>query len=69
MAHSEDEWRHLLTRGQFGVLRAAGTELPFSSPLNREKRAGDFWCAAAPPLLPRMLRTFSTCCSMSKRAA
>ena len=43
VAHSDEEWRKVLTRGQFGVLRAAGTELPFSSPLNKEKRAGEFW--------------------------
>jgi peptide-methionine (R)-S-oxide reductase len=41
----EAEWRKLLTPQQFHVLRQAGTERPFSSPLDREKRAGTFQCA------------------------
>lgn len=45
VAHSEEEWRRLLTQSQFGILREAGTELPLKSPLNREKRTGTFWWA------------------------
>ena len=33
--HSDQEWRQLLTPGQYNVLRKGGTELPFSSPLNK----------------------------------
>ena len=43
---SDDEWRRLLTAPQFRVLRQHGTERPFSSPLNGEKRKGTFACAA-----------------------
>ena len=43
--HSDDEWRKLLTPGQYELLRKAGTERPFSSPLDKEKRAGVFNCA------------------------
>ncbi|MFY9696923.1 MAG: peptide-methionine (R)-S-oxide reductase MsrB [Rhodoplanes sp.] len=43
--HSEAEWRELLTPAQYDVLRQHGTERPFTSPLNREKRAGIFACA------------------------
>jgi peptide-methionine (R)-S-oxide reductase len=42
---TEDEWRKLLTPAQFSVLRQEGTERPFSSPLNNEKRKGTFVCA------------------------
>ena len=42
---SEDEWRRRLTDMQFSVLRHEGTERPFTSPLNGEKRAGVFVCA------------------------
>ncbi len=43
---SEAEWRKRLTPAQFRILRAHGTEPPFSSPLDREKRKGTFVCAA-----------------------
>jgi len=40
------EWRDELTPEQFRVLRQHGTERPGASPLNGEKRAGNFLCAA-----------------------
>ena len=43
---SEAEWRRLLTPEQFSVLREEGTEAPFTSPLNNEKRVGTFVCVA-----------------------
>jgi peptide-methionine (R)-S-oxide reductase len=43
--HTDAEWRKLLTSEQFAVLRKAGTERPYSSPLDQEKRAGMFACA------------------------
>lgn len=42
---SEDAWRKKLTRAEFQVLRQEGTERPYSSPLNEEKRKGVFACA------------------------
>ena len=42
---SEDEWRKILSKEQFNVLRKHGTEYPGSSPLNHEKRKGTFACA------------------------
>lgn len=45
VAHSDAEWHKLLTDAQYRVLREAGTERPFSSPLNDEHRAGTFACA------------------------
>ncbi|NTY60752.1 peptide-methionine (R)-S-oxide reductase MsrB [Mycolicibacterium sphagni] len=45
VTHTDAEWKKLLTPQQYNVLRDAGTELPFSSPLNDEHRAGVFSCA------------------------
>jgi peptide-methionine (R)-S-oxide reductase len=42
---SDSEWRQLLTRPQFDVLRLHRTEIPGSSPLNGEKRNGTYSCA------------------------
>ena len=39
------EWRRVLTKAQFDVLRMHATEIPGSSPLNHEKRAGTYACA------------------------
>ncbi len=46
MTLSEKEWKERLTPEQFDVLRKEGTERPFTSPLNKEKRKGIFACAA-----------------------
>lgn len=43
--YSEAKWRQLLTPEQFEVLRAQGTERPFSSPLNKEYASGTYLCA------------------------
>ncbi|HEX6010670.1 MAG TPA: peptide-methionine (R)-S-oxide reductase MsrB [Geminicoccaceae bacterium] len=45
VAHTEDEWRRMLTPAQYDVLRDHGTEPPYSSPLDHEKRPGTFRCA------------------------
>jgi peptide-methionine (R)-S-oxide reductase len=42
---TDAQWRQRLTPAQYDVLRAAGTERPFSSPLNDEHDAGVFGCA------------------------
>ncbi len=42
---SDAEWQKDLDPLQHHVLRNHGTERPFSSPLNNEKRAGVFRCA------------------------
>ena len=45
LERSEAEWRRRLSPAQFNVLRQAGTERPFSSPLDHETRPGLFACA------------------------
>jgi peptide-methionine (R)-S-oxide reductase len=42
---SDAEWRRELGPERYHVLREAGTERPFSSPLNNEHRRGTFLCA------------------------
>lgn len=45
VTHTDAEWRELLTAQQYYVLRNAGTEMPFSSPLDDEHGHGVFSCA------------------------
>jgi len=42
---TDKEWEKRLSKDAFYVLRKEGTERPFSSPLNEEKRKGVFCCA------------------------
>jgi peptide-methionine (R)-S-oxide reductase len=46
VTRSDEEWRRALTGPQYRVLRDHGTERPFTSPLNEEKRSGVYVCAA-----------------------
>ncbi|WP_298470974.1 peptide-methionine (R)-S-oxide reductase MsrB [uncultured Erythrobacter sp.] len=39
------QWRRKLSRAEYRILREAGTERAFSSPLDKEKRKGTFVCA------------------------
>ena len=43
--HGDEEWRQRLSPSAYTVLRQHGTERAFTSPLNKEKRAGTFLCA------------------------
>ena len=45
VTHTDAEWKQLLNGDQYDVLRRAGTERPYSSPLNEEHRRGTFSCA------------------------
>jgi peptide-methionine (R)-S-oxide reductase len=42
---TNEEWKSLLTDGQYYVLRQEGTERPFSSPLNKNYAPGVYVCA------------------------
>lgn len=43
---TDAEWKKLLTSEQYYILRDEGTEPAHSSPLNNEKRQGQYVCAA-----------------------
>jgi peptide-methionine (R)-S-oxide reductase len=45
ITYTDAEWKQRLTATQYAILRQEGTERPFSSPLDHEKRAGTFFCA------------------------
>lgn len=45
VTRSKAEWRAQLSPEQYKVLRDHGTERPFTSPFDAEKRAGRFHCA------------------------
>lgn len=42
---SDAQWRKKLTKQEYWILREEGTERPYTSPLNKEHRAGTFVCA------------------------
>ncbi len=46
VSKTDAEWKRLLTPEQYYILREEGTERPFSSPLDHEKRSGMYVCAA-----------------------
>ena len=45
LALDESQWKQKLSPAQFDVLRREGTERPYSSALNAEKRPGRYECA------------------------
>ncbi len=45
VTRTDAEWKTALQPDQYRVLRKAGTETPYTSPLNKEKRAGVYSCA------------------------
>lgn len=46
ISKTDAEWKKVLTPEQYHVLRQEGTEQPFTSPLDHEKRNGMFVCVA-----------------------
>ena len=42
--NSDSHWRETLTPEAYHITREAGTERPFTSALNAEKREGDYHC-------------------------
>lgn len=46
VSKTDAEWKKVLTKEQYYVLRKAGTERPFTSPLNKNYKDGVYHCAA-----------------------
>ena len=42
---SNKEWKKILTADQYYILRQEGTEYPYTSALDNEKRQGEYLCA------------------------
>lgn len=45
LPENDEQWQQRLSPTQYTVLRCHGTEPPGTSPLNREKRTGEYLCA------------------------
>jgi peptide-methionine (R)-S-oxide reductase len=60
VAHSDADWRRLLTPEQYDVMRAHGTEAPGSCALLQEKRLGRFSCAGCGQTLFEAKRKFES---------
>jgi peptide-methionine (R)-S-oxide reductase len=58
--HTGAEWRSLLSTAAYVVLRRQGTEIPFSSKLDFETRAGTYACAGCDPLVFSVQKVFPT---------
>ncbi|VVC00963.1 Peptide methionine sulfoxide reductase MsrB [uncultured archaeon] len=50
---SESQWQECLTPEQYKILREKGTEAPFTGALTRNKKDGDYLCAACGSVLFR----------------
>lgn len=46
ISKSDTEWKNQLSEDQYYVLREAGTERAFSSPLNKNAKKGTYHCSA-----------------------
>lgn len=46
ITRSDEEWKKELSAEEYNVLREEGTERPYSGALNKNKKAGTYYCAA-----------------------
>lgn len=62
VARSEEEWRQLLTPEEYRVLRAAGTEAPFTGEFTDSHEVGIYRCRACSAELFRSETKFDSHC-------
>jgi peptide-methionine (R)-S-oxide reductase len=62
VVHTDEEWRKLLSRDEYRVLREAGTEAPFVGKLTDTTTAGNYYCAACDALLFHSTTKFHSGC-------
>jgi peptide-methionine (R)-S-oxide reductase len=60
VTHTDNEWRRLLSREQYDVMRRHGTEAPGTCALLQEKRPGRFACAGCGQTLFESKRKFES---------
>lgn len=58
----ENEWKKILTPEQFFVARQKGTERPWTSPLEKNKEVGTYYCAACGNALFKSNTKFESGC-------
>jgi len=61
MKKTEEEWKKKLTPKQYKILRRKGTELPFTGKLLRNKKNGNYVCAACGNKLFDSKTKFNSC--------
>lgn len=57
---SEEQWKKILTDKEYYVLREAGTERAFTSPLNKNYKEGTYVCAACKTALYKSEHKFDS---------
>lgn len=57
---SDEEWKRILTKEQYYILRQQGTEIPFTGELNDEKRVGTYFSVGCDEPLFRSEQKFDS---------
>jgi methionine-R-sulfoxide reductase len=57
---TDEEWKKILTSEQYNILREAGTEIPFTGKLNKEKRQGTYYSVGCDKPLFRSEQKFDS---------
>ena len=59
---SEEEWKKVLTKKQFSVLRKKDTDLPFTGELTSNKKKGNYFCSGCNTKLFTSIHKFDSHC-------